>query len=86
MFSYRQVICNRGTLNGRILRFGGRTGVLRSIYQLLCKSLLCKSLLCKSLLCKSLLCKSMTAINFFRWTPRQASAIIETSSHLLCSK
>jgi hypothetical protein len=33
MFSYRQVICNRGTLNGRILRFGGRTGVLRSNYQ-----------------------------------------------------
>jgi hypothetical protein len=33
MFSYRQVICNRGTLNGRILRFGGRTGVLRSSYQ-----------------------------------------------------
>jgi hypothetical protein len=57
MFSYRQVICNRGTLNGRILRFGGRTGVLRSIYQLLGKSLLGKS---------------MTAINFFRWTPRQA--------------
>jgi hypothetical protein len=33
MFSYRKVICNRGTLNGRILRFGGRTGVLRSSYQ-----------------------------------------------------
>jgi len=33
MFSYRQVICNRATLNGRILRFGGRTGVLRSSYQ-----------------------------------------------------
>jgi hypothetical protein len=33
MFSYRQVICNRRTLNGRILRFGGRTGVLRSSYQ-----------------------------------------------------
>jgi hypothetical protein len=33
MFSYRQVICNRGTLNGRILRFGGRTGVPRSSYQ-----------------------------------------------------
>jgi hypothetical protein len=33
MFSYRKVICNRGTLNGRILRFGGRTGVLSSSYQ-----------------------------------------------------
>jgi len=33
MFSYRQVICNRGTLNGRILRFAGRTGVLRSSEQ-----------------------------------------------------
>jgi hypothetical protein len=33
MFSYRKVICNRGTLNGRILRFGGRTGVPRSSYQ-----------------------------------------------------
>jgi hypothetical protein len=33
MFSYRQVICNRGTLNGRILPAGGRTGVLRSSYQ-----------------------------------------------------
>jgi hypothetical protein len=33
MFSYRQVICNRRTLNGRISRFGGRTGVLRSSYQ-----------------------------------------------------
>jgi hypothetical protein len=27
------VICNRGTLNGRILPAGGRTGVLRSSYQ-----------------------------------------------------
>jgi hypothetical protein len=33
-------------------------------------------MLCKSLFCKSMLYKSMTAINFFRWTPRQASAII----------
>ncbi len=33
MFSYRQMICNRGTLNGRISRFGGKAGVLRSIYQ-----------------------------------------------------
>jgi len=33
MFSYRQMICNRGTLNGRISRFGGKAGVLRSINQ-----------------------------------------------------
>jgi hypothetical protein len=65
-------------LNGRILRFGGRTGVLRSSYQAAlqvaalhigaCISMLCKSLFYKSLLYKSLLYKSMTAINFFRWT------------------
>ncbi len=33
MFSYRKMICNRGTLNGKISRFGGKAGVLRSIYQ-----------------------------------------------------
>jgi hypothetical protein len=70
---------------------GGRTGVLRSSYQAALQvaalhigALHINAL--QSLLYKSMLYKSMTAINFSRWTPRQTSVIIETSSHLLCSK
>ncbi len=86
MFSYRQVICNRGTLNGRILRFGGRTGVLRSSYQaaLQVAALHIGALHINALQINALQINDCD--HFFRWTPRQASAIIATSSHLLCSK
>jgi hypothetical protein len=81
MFSYRQVICNRGTLNGRILRFGGRTGVLRSSYQ---AALQVAALHIGALQINALQINDCD--QFFRWTPRQASAIIATSSHLLCKQ